>query len=344
MTDYPDNKEVILKVENLKKYFPVRKGLLKRIIGYVHAVDDVSFELKRGQTLGIVGESGCGKTTLMQTLLMLEKPNDGRVFIENDNGRLVEMTAMTHKEQREIRRNIQMIFQNPFSSMNPAMSIFDIIAEPLRIQKVCPNEKLEEIVAALLRDVSLDFSYVRRYPTALSGGQRQRICIARALSLKPKIAIADEPVSAVDVSVQSQILNLLNDLKKRFGLSYLFVAHDINVVKYISDRIMTMYMGSIVETADTRDIYYYPAHPYTRCLIDAIPITHPKQRKGRQHIQGELLDPRADIKGCAFTPRCPYAEAICSREKPELKPIGSERFSACHFGSDMIDRMRNCGL
>lgn len=328
--------EKILEVNNLKKYFPIRKGFFKKVVNHVKAVDDVSFFINKGETLGLVGESGCGKSTLGRTLLQLLEPTAGRV-VYNDQGIKKNLAEIKGDELRKLRRNIQMIFQDPFSSLDSRLSVRDIVAEPLTVQKIGKNrEARTEIVKELLEQVGLNSYQMNRYPHEFSGGQRQRIGIARALALNPELIICDEPVSALDVSVQAQVLNLLADLQKELGLTYLFIAHDLGVVEYISDRIMVMYLGKIVEVADSEVLYENPGHPYTEALLKSIAIGDPFSDKKRVALEGTVPDPANPPLGCKFNTRCPYSKEVCHQEEPELVPTTETgSYVACHFRDEL---------
>jgi len=318
---------VLLKVKNLKKYFPVRGGLLSKIIGYVQAVDEISFDIKEGETLGLVGESGCGKTTAGRTITRLLEPTAGEVDFEGK-----DIFKLSKEELRKSRRNIQIIFQDPFGSLNPRMTVGDIVGESLTIHKIVKNKKeKEERVKDLLETVGLNAGHIRRYPHEFSGGQRQRIGIARALALNPKLVICDEAVSALDVSIQAQVINLLEDLQEKFKLTYLFIAHDLSVVKHISDRVAVMYLGKIVELTSTYELYNNPQHPYTEALLSAVPIPDPTLKRQRIVLEGDVPSPFNPPKGCRFHPRCKYAIPICSQEEPELIDINGGHYVACHL-------------
>jgi len=316
-------------VEGLRKYFPIERGLLRRVHGYIKAVDGVSLEIHEGETLGLVGESGCGKSTLGRCIVRAHKPTEGSVTLHT-NGKAVDLATLTRKEMRPYKRLVQMIFQDPFSSLDPRMTVMEIVAEPLRINTTLAGRDLEKRVAELMHFVGMDPKHMRRYPHAFSGGQRQRIGIARAIALNPKLIIADEPVSALDVSIQAQILNLLNDLKDELGLSYLFVAHDLSVVEHMADRVAVMYVGQIVETAEKADLYFSPRHPYTEALLSAIPMADPEAERNRRVLPGEPANPAAPPPGCTFHPRCTYATEICRQEIPKWEESGPGRFVRCH--------------
>ena len=316
----------LLEVDNLKTYFPVKKGLLRRIVGYVKAVDGISFEVARGQTLGLVGESGCGKTTVARSIVRLAPATAGRVVFDQ-----IDVLSADKGKLRRLRRQISLIFQDPFDSLNPRMTIGNTVGEPLKVQGKATGTELTERVAVLLSKVGLSPEHINRYPHEFSGGQRQRIGVARALALEPKLVICDEPVSALDVSIQSQILNLLKDLQEEFELTYLFIAHDLAVVEFFCDIVAVMYLGKIVEQAVAEDLYRNPLHPYTRTLMSAIPRVDPSQRGRRRTLGGEVPSALNPPAGCSFHPRCPLAEDICSKQEPALEAkSGYEgHFAAC---------------
>ena len=318
--------EPLLKVRNLKKYFPIRGGLLSREVARVHAVDDVSFDVMRGETLGLVGESGCGKSTTGRSILRLIEPTSGEVSFEGKN-----VTTLDKRSLRALRKEMQIIFQDPYASLNPRMTVGSIIGEALVIHKLAPNRKArEEKVVHLLETVGLSADHLRRYPHEFSGGQRQRIGIARALALKPKFIVCDEPVSALDVSVGGQIVNLLVDLKEKYGIAYLFISHDLSVVQYISDRVAVMYLGEIVETAKSEELYKRPLHPYTQALLSAVPVPDPDRKRSRIILQGDVPSPLNPPTGCRFHPRCPVAiKGLCDAQTPKLIDYGGHQ-AACH--------------
>ena len=316
----------LLEVKHLKKYFPIKGGVFSKTIGYVYAVDDVNFTLARGETLGLVGESGCGKSTTGRTILRLIEPTDGELYFEGQDITKLEKSAM-----RALRREMQIIFQDPYASLNPRMTVGSIIGEPLEIHKIAKGSEKEERVASLLQKVGLRAEDMRKYPHEFSGGQRQRIGIARALALNPKLIVCDEPVSALDVSIQAQVINLLGDLQAEFGLSYLFIAHNLNVVEHISNRVAVMYLGQIVELASDEDLYKNPQHPYTEALLSAVPIPDPTLKKKRIILEGDVPSPINPPKGCHFHTRCMYKEQICEEVEPEFKDIGGGHWVACHF-------------
>jgi oligopeptide/dipeptide ABC transporter ATP-binding protein len=321
--------EVLLEVENLVKHFPVGGGVLSRQSGVVRAIDGVSFTLRRGETLGLVGESGCGKTTTGRCILQLERPTSGRILFEG-----VDLAAISAAELRAVRRRVQVIFQDPYSSLNPRMTVGQILAEPLQVHGIVRERTARQArVEELLVQVGLAPQHARRYPHQLSGGQRQRVGIARALAMEPALIICDEPVSALDVSIQAQIINLLEDLQRRLGLTYLFIAHDLSVVRHISDRVAVMYLGKIVEITDRTALYEDPRHPYTRALLSAVPIPDPAVEETRERtvLRGEVPSPLNPPPGCVFHPRCPIAVARCSAEVPALREIRPTHWGACHL-------------
>lgn len=331
-----ENDQIVLRVEGLKKYFPVTKGVMKTQVGTVKAVDDVSFTIKQGETLGMVGESGCGKSTIGKTILRAIDPTDGTVEFRI-GGKMVDVSKMSAAKLKQcnLRKETQMIFQDPNSSLDPRMTVLEIISEPLRLNGIKKKEEIIPRVEHLMEVVGLDKKYLRRYPHAFSDGQRQRISIARALATNPKFIVADEPTSALDVSVQSQILNLLNDLQEEFNLTYLFISHNLGVVRYLCDRIMVMYLGAVVENAESAHIFEKPMHPYTEALLGSVPLADPKERSGFETVSGEIGNPMNLPEGCRFHPRCPYATDKCRKESPALKEVTPGRFSACHYAGEL---------
>ena len=336
-----NEENILLKVKDLRKYFFRVRGLTKKVVGIVKAVDKVNFFIKEGETLALVGESGCGKTTTGRCILRAIEPTSGEIIFKiNNKEKPVNMRNLDKDELKKVRKNMAMIFQDPYSSLNPRMTILEIVGEPFIIHKVVRKRReLEERVAELLRMVRLDPEYMRRYPHAFSGGQRQRIAIARALALRPKFIVADEPVSALDVSVQAQILNLLGELQDKFNLTYLFIAHNLAVIEYVSNRVAVMYVGKMVELADTEELFSSPKHPYTEALLSAVPKPDPKYKKKRIILKGDIADPANPPSGCYFHPRCKYAQDICKEKEPPLVNITGEEehphYVACHFAGKL---------
>ncbi len=326
--------DVLLEVKNLKKFFPIRQGFLKKTVGNVRAVDDVSFFIKEAETLSLVGESGCGKTTTSRCVLRAIDPTEGEILFRRDDGSVVDIAQASRATLKPLRRQMQMIFQDPFSSLNPRMTLLDIVGEPLKVNGVGKRERVDR-VAELLRLVGLRPEFLRRYPHAFSGGQRQRIGIARALALNPRLIVADEPVSALDVSVQAQILNLLLELQENLKLTYLFVAHDLSVVKHISDRVAVMYVGQMVEMAETDALFNTPKHPYTSTLLSAIPQPDPRIRAQRVVPLGEVANPANPPSGCYFHPRCPYAQDICRTTAPIWEQVEPGHYVRCHRAREL---------
>jgi peptide/nickel transport system ATP-binding protein len=325
----------LLRVSGLQKLFPIRKGFLKRTVGHVRAVDGVNFHIDEGETLGLVGESGCGKTTTARCILRAIEPTAGEVFMRVAEGSVVEMGKLRRAELRALRREMQMIFQDPFTSLNPRMTLLDLVGEPLLVHGLRSRREREERVADLLRRVGLRPEYMRRFPHAFSGGERQRIGIARALALHPRLVVADEPVSALDVSVQAQILNLLLDLQSEFRLTYLFVAHDLSVVRHISNRVAVMYVGRMVELAETGELFSRPKHPYTAALLSAVPEPDPRTRSQRIVLQGEVANPASPPGGCYFHPRCPHAIEVCRTQAPAWQELSPGHFVGCHRAEEL---------
>ncbi len=320
--------EPILKVENLKMYFPIKRGVIQRTVGFVHAVDDVSFEVRKGETLGLVGESGCGKTTTGRTILQLYPATEGQVIFEGK-----DLTKLRGEEMRQMRRRIQMIFQDPYASLNPRMTVQQIVGEPLIVHGLARGNEIREKVKSLLTQVGLNPAYVDRYPHEFSGGQRQRIGVARAISLEPNLIVCDEPISALDVSIQAQVVNLLEDLQAELGLTYVFIAHDLSMVRHISTRVIVMYLGVLMELADRNTLYQNPLHPYTIGLLSAVPIPDPfvEEKRHRIILEGDVPSPINPPSGCHFRTRCPLAQQICADERPAWEEVEPDHFVACHF-------------
>ncbi|MBS4217544.1 ATP-binding cassette domain-containing protein [Bacillus sp. FJAT-49711] len=327
--------DIILEVQSMKKYFPIKKGFFKRTVGQVKAVDDVSFYIKEGETFGLVGESGCGKSTLGKSLLRAIEPTEGLVKFKNRHNETVNVMDLDYKKLRDIRRDMQLIFQDPYSSLNPRMTVLNIIGEPLICNKLAKGDELREKVKHLMEIVGLNSRHLERYPHAFSGGQRQRIGIARALATNPKFLVCDEAVSALDVSIQAQIINLLEDLQKSLNLSYLFISHDLGVIQHISDRVGVMYVGKMVETATTEELFTNPKHPYTEALLSAKPMPNPRLKKERIILKGEVANPANPPSGCYFHPRCPYAQEICKLQAPTFNEVSPGHQVACHFAGEL---------
>lgn len=330
-----DNIKALLEIKNLKKYFYIEKGFWKKIVGYIKAVDGINLYVSKGETLGLVGESGCGKTTLGRCILRAIEPTGGEVLFRTEEGITVDITQLDKEDLRLIRKDMQMIFQDPYSSLDPRMTVFDIIGEPIVINKIAEGKELKDRVKDLVKVVGLNVKHLKRYPHAFSGGQRQRIGIARALAVNPKFIVADEPVSALDVSVQAQILNLMQDLQKEFNLTYLFISHDLSVIEHISDRVAVMYVGKVVELADTEELFFRPKHPYTEALLSAVPKLDPRLRMERIILLGEVANPANPPPGCYFHPRCNYAKAICKNVEPEWQKVEPNHWAACHRAGEL---------
>ena len=322
------NGKPLLEVRDLKTYFPIKKGVFARTVGHVKAVDDVSFDIAAGKTLGLVGESGCGKSTLARVLIRIHKPDAGSIVFEGE-----DIARASAAEIRPLRKRMQMVFQDPYASLNPRMTVADIIGEPLDIHGLARGREKQQRVEELLRVVGLNPYFANRYPHEFSGGQRQRIGIARALAVNPSFIVCDEPISALDVSIQAQIINLLEELQDEFGLTYLFIAHDLSVVRHISDRIAVMYLGKIVELADRLELYEQPLHPYTKALLSAVPIPDPTIERKRERIilTGDVPSPVNPPPGCRFHTRCPLADTICREQEPEFREVTPGHWAACHF-------------
>ncbi|MCM3269977.1 ABC transporter ATP-binding protein [Paenibacillus elgii] len=326
MNDLSAHDRPLLQVLNLKKHYPIHGGLFRRQVGSIQAVNDFSLTMRRGETVGLVGESGCGKSTTGRAIMRLIEPTAGTILFEGE-----DITRIKGERLRQIRKDMQMVFQDPFSSLNPKMMVGHLVSEPIRNYESRTGKELEERVAELLVKVGLAEDSYYKYPHEFSGGQRQRISIARTLALKPKLVVADEPVSALDVSIQSQVLNLLQDIQADFGLSYLFIAHDLSVVKHISDRIGVMYLGRLVEITDKKSLYKQPLHPYTQALLSAVPIPDPNAKRERIVLQGDVPSPANPPAGCAFHPRCRHAVAACREQQPTLKQVAPHHEVACHL-------------
>lgn len=336
-TPQMNDSNTLLEVNNLKMHFPIMAGFFRRVVGQVKAVDDVSFAIQRGETLGLVGESGCGKTTAGRCILRAYSPTSGQILYRTPNNQVVDLADLSESSLKPYRQQIRMVFQDPFSSLNPRMPVIDIVGDPLKINRIASGRELEDRVAALLRKVGLRPEYMRRYPHAFSGGERQRVGIARALALDPHLIVADEAVSALDVSVRAQILNLMQDLQEEMQLTYLFVSHDLSVIEYICDRVVVMYVGKVVEISETDELFRNPQHPYTEALLSAVPKPDPRQRRRRQRIvlEGDVADPANPPSGCYFHPRCRYAKDRCRQEEPALRHLGNQHFAACHYAEEL---------
>jgi peptide/nickel transport system ATP-binding protein/oligopeptide transport system ATP-binding protein len=322
-----DNKEVLLKVEHLKKYYPIKSSSFKKAKSYVKAVDDVSFEVNVGETFAVVGESGCGKSTMGKSVIRLIEPTEGKIYLDGE-----DFTALKGKDLIKAREKIKLIFQDPYASLNPRMTVKDIIAEPIDIAKVCKTKKEREArIVEIMNQVGLNLDYMYRYPHEFSGGQRQRIGIARAIALQPKLIICDEPVSALDVSVQAKIINLLKDLQEQLGIAYIFISHDLSVVKHIADRVVVMYLGNVMEIADKKSLFKNPSHPYTQALLSAVPRISKERIDDKEVLGGDVPSPANPPKGCCFSTRCPRALEICHSVKPDLIEIEPGHKCACHL-------------
>ena len=330
-----NDQQVLLRVDDLKMHFPIKRGILQRTVGYVHAVDGISFEIHKGETLGLVGESGCGKSTTGRAILQLYKPTGGHVFFDDK-----DLVTIKAEELRKLRRKMQMIFQDPYASLNPRMTVEEIVGEPLIIHNLARGSEIRDKVKELLALVGLNPAYVDRYPHEFSGGQRQRIGVARVLSLNPDLIICDEPISALDVSIQAQVVNLLEDLQKQFNLTYLFIAHDLSMVRHISNRVAVMYLGVLAELAERDDLYDKPLHPYTQALLSAVPIPDPfvEEKRKRVILTGDVPSPVNPPSGCHFRTRCPIAQGICAAEKPAWREVLPGHYVSCHFPKLGLDK------
>ena len=318
--------EAIMQLENIKKYFPIRGGVFSKVVGHIKAVDDVTFTIKKGETLGLVGESGCGKSTLGRTILKLLDPTDGHAYYKGQD----IFNTDKHK-LRQLRRELQIIFQDPFSSLNPRLNVGEIVGESLEIFGVATGKEKQERVEYILEVCGLAPHHHKRYPHEFSGGQRQRVGIARALTLNPDFVVADEPISSLDVSIQAQIVNLMEELQEKFGLTYLFISHDLSMVQHISDNVAVMYLGKVVEICNKKELYQNPLHPYTQALLSAVPVMDPDSKSERIILKGDVPSPANPPEGCNFSPRCRYAEDICHRDEPELREIDQGHFVSCHL-------------
>jgi peptide/nickel transport system ATP-binding protein len=333
-TQQATKQPTLLQVRDLKMHFPIQAGLFRKVVGHIRAVDGISFFIREGETLGLVGESGCGKTTAGRCILRAYEPTAGEVLFRR-NGEMINILKLSKNDMKPFRREMQIIFQDPFSSLNPRMTVMDIISEPLVVNGIAKGDELKAQVRELLEAVGLRAQHMNRYPYAFSGGQRQRIGIARALALRPRLIVCDEPVSALDVSIQAQTLNLLEDLQEDFGLTYLFIAHDLSVVEHISDRVCVMYLGNIVELAAAEDLYARPLHPYTEALLSAVPRTDPDHATQRIVLPGDVPSPADPPPGCKFHPRCRYAQDVCKSEPPEWHELTDDHWVACHLAQDL---------
>ena len=327
--------EPLLNVKNLKMYFPITRGFMRRVVGNVRAADDVNLTVYPGETLGLVGESGCGKTTVGRCIMRVYDPTDGQILYQDKAGKKVDLAGLNNKELKPYRKELRMIFQDPYASLNPRMTVMDIVGEPMLVNNIASGKDLEARVAELLKRVGLRPEYMRRYPHAFSGGQRQRIGVARALALDPNLVICDEAVSALDVSVQAQVLNLLMGLQKDFDLTYIFISHDLSVVEYIADRVAVMYVGRLVEVAETTAMFGQPLHPYTEALLSAVPKPDPRRKSERVLLEGEVADPANPPSGCYFHPRCRYCIEVCKTTTPVLREIEPEHFVSCHRAEEL---------
>lgn len=342
MSDAPINvpempDDVLISVRNLKKYFPITAGWLKKQVGQIKAIDDVSLDIRKGETFGLVGESGSGKSTVARLMLRAYSLTDGQILFRGSDGSVTDLSSLTDRQMRTMRREMQMIFQDPYSSLNPRMTLLELVGEPLKIHGVGTPAEIRDRVAELLQVVGLRPEYINRYPHAFSGGQRQRIGIARALALNPSFIAADEAVSALDVSVAAQNINLLQDLQEKFGLTYLFITHDLGMVEHISDRVGVMYLGRLMETAPTDKLFAKPLHPYTEALMAAVPQPDPRGNRTRKRVplKGEIANAANPPSGCSFHPRCPYAQPKCSAEVPALRSVAGDRQVRCHFAEEL---------
>jgi peptide/nickel transport system ATP-binding protein len=325
----------LVEVSNLKKYFPIERGIMRKVVGHVKAVDDISLTIHRNETVGLVGESGSGKTTLGRCILRAIEPSSGKIFYYPESGEPLDVLELNKHDLNQARRKMQMIFQNPYSSLDPRKTVLQIVGEPLALHHIASGDELVERVKQLMNLVGLEIKHMNRYPHAFSGGQRQRIGVARALALNPEFIVADEPVSALDVSIQAQILNLLQDLKSELNLSFLFISHGLSVVKHISDRVAVMYVGQMIELAEVSELFSHPCHPYTESLLSAIPKPDPEIKMKRIILQGDVASPSNPPSGCYFHPRCPYAKEVCKQAAPAWQEVSPRHFVACHRANEL---------
>jgi peptide/nickel transport system ATP-binding protein len=327
----------LLEVNGLKMYFSITHGIFARVRGYTKAADDVSFFIRQGETLGLVGESGCGKTTIGRCLVRAYVPTAGEILYRQADGSVVDLAGLKGEELGPYRKDIRMIFQDPYSSLNPRMTVFDLVSEVLKVNRLARPAEMKERVEYMLKRVGLRPEYMRRYPHAFSGGERQRIGIARALITNPRLVVCDEAVSGLDVSIRAQVLNLLEELQSGFDLTYLFITHDLSVIRHICDRVVVMYVGKVVEVADAIELFVNPCHPYTEALMSAVPVTNPRARRagGRIRLAGEIADPSNPPPGCYFHPRCRYAQSICAADEPALRRLDGNQYVACHFAEKL---------
>lgn len=334
--DAVEHPEVLLETRGLSKFFPITKGLWGRTVGEIKAVDGVDLQIRHGRTVGLVGESGCGKSTLGRCILRAYEPTAGEILYRKQDGAVVDLAPMSERQLKPFRKDIRMVFQDPFSSLNPRMTLLDIVGEPLRVNRAVRESEIEDRVVGLLRKVGLRPEYLHRYPNAFSGGERQRVGLARALALEPRLVVADEAVSALDVSVRAQILNLMKDLQDTDDLTYLFISHDLGMVEYMADEVVVMYVGHVVESGPTDEMYDRPFHPYTEALLSAVPNPDPSAaRRDRIVLRGEVADPSDVPSGCPFRTRCPYAQEVCATDVPPLREISPGRKAACHFADEL---------
>jgi len=335
MNEVNKSDQAVLEIRALRKHFPIEKGIFKKVVGHVRAVEDVDLKIMEGETLGVVGESGCGKTTLGRTILRALDPSSGQILFRTRENKVIDLAAIHGEQLRPFRKELQMVFQDPYASLDPRMTVLDIIGEPLVVNGWGKGREYDLRIRELAEQVGLNLKHLKRFPHAFSGGQRQRVGIARALATNPRFIVGDEPVSALDVSIQAQILNLLQDLQDKLTLTYLFIAHDLRVVEYIADSVAVMYVGKVVERAETGELFSRPLHPYTEALLSSAPVPDPKVKKKRVVLPGEPANPANPPSGCYFHPRCPYAQEVCRAQEPPLEEIYPGHFSACHFAREL---------